>query len=118
MKCWLAREALYVFAHVINWNVPDSEKEAVYYPVQLLIHGMGMRSGVSHVGQDCKHCKDYGGVYTLTGVEPIMFMCTQHYLVSVQNYTPMVPPKSKSASTKLATKASKKKKCSSSPRGT
>ena len=105
----LARESGIVFAHVGNWNVPDAESKGAVYYLSAFDAWDGREIWRIPVGQGREHCKDYGGVYfDRSGTK--MFMGTQRYLVSVQNYTPMVPPESRSAPTKLAAKGPKKKR--------
>ena len=105
----LARESGIVFAHTGNWNVPDAETKGAVYYMSAYDAWDGREIWRIPVGQGREHCKDYGGLYfDRSGTK--IFIGTQRYLVSVQNYTPMVTPGSGSAPTKPVTKGSGKKR--------
>ena len=104
----LARTSGIIFAHIGNWNVPDAESKGAVYYISAFDSWDGREIWRIPVGQGREHCKDYGGIYfDQSGTK--IFIGTNCYLVSVQNYTPIVTPGSGSTPTKPVTEGSGKK---------
>ena len=87
----LARESGIIFAHVGNWNVPNAATKGAVYCLSAFDSWDGREIWRIPLGQGRQNCRDYGGIYfDRTGTK--IFIGTQRYLISIQDYTPLVDP--------------------------
>lgn len=81
----LARESGIIFAHTGEWNIPDSSTKGGLYNLVAIDSWDGRIIWRIPIGQGRKYCHEYGGVYfnrSGTG----LYMGTEKYLVSIQNW--------------------------------
>ncbi len=89
----LARESGVVFAHTGTWNVPDSSTKGALYSMSAIDAWDGREIWRIPIGQGNTYCHEYGGNYFDRSGKRL-FVGTQKYLVSIQNYRePLSDPK-------------------------
>ncbi len=87
----LARESGVIFANIGDWNVADSSTKGALYSISAIDSWDGREIWRIPLGQGRHYCRDYGGVYFNrtnlgTGSGTSLFIGTERYLVSIQNY--------------------------------
>ena len=83
----LARESGIIFAHTCEWNVPDSSTKGGLYSIVAIDSWDGRIIWRIPLGQGKQFCHDYGGIYfDRTDSGSKLFVGTERYLVSIQNY--------------------------------
>lgn len=87
----LARKSGVIFANTGDWNVPESSTKGALYSISAIDSWDGREIWRLPLGQGRKYCRDYGGVYfnrtdSDQGTGTSIFIGTESFLVSVQNY--------------------------------
>ena len=83
----LARESGIIFAHTGEWNVADSSTKGGLYSIVAIDSWDGRIIWRIPLGQGKQYCHDYGGIYfNRTNSGTSLFMGTQRFLVSIQEY--------------------------------
>jgi hypothetical protein len=83
----LARESGVIFAFTGEWNVPDSATKGGLYSIMAIDSWDGRIIWRIPIGQGKRYCHDYGGIYfNRTNCGSSIFVGTENYLVSIQDY--------------------------------
>ena len=83
----LARESGIIFAFTGEWNVPDSATKGGLYSIMAIDSWDGRIMWRIPIGQGKRYCHDYGGIYfNRTNCGSSIFVGTENYLVSIQDY--------------------------------
>ena len=87
----LARASGIIFVHLGNWNVPDAETKGAVYCLSAFDSWDGREIWRIPLGQGRQYYNFGGGIYfNRTGKK--IFIGTERYLISIQDYTPLVVP--------------------------
>ena len=83
----LARKSGIIYAHTGEWNVADSSHKGGLYNIVAIDSWDGRVIWRIPIGQGKKYCHEYGGVYfNRTGTGTGIYIGTERYLVSIQDY--------------------------------
>ena len=87
----LARKSGVIFGNTGDWNVADATSKGALYSISAIDSWDGREIWRIPLGQGREYCRDYGGVYfnrtdSDKGKGTSIFIGTENFLVSVQNY--------------------------------
>ena len=87
----LARKSGVIFGNTGDWNVADATSKGALYSISAIDSWDGREIWRIPLGQGREYCRDYGGVYfNRTDSDKAkgtsIFIGTERFLVSVQNY--------------------------------